>query len=344
MPGRARRILGGHRPQPGREDLRTFEWRYLARQVRDESLHTFPDQQTLVTCLAFSPDGRLMATSDFRGEIKLWDVSSRTQAGALEGHSEPVIRVAFSPDGRLLASSAFDRTVRLWDVAARRQIARIPTDLPRDELSPISFSPDGRFLAVGNYTEARQITVWSLADAHRPRPVIRLPGVTHPLFSPDGRTLAAVSSWGKVTIQIWDVAAWRKRAQRELPLPVGEEMDIGRQFSPDGKTLALAHIDGSISLWDSDLSGRPTVLKANAELVRSVAFSRDGKTLAAAHADGMVRLWDVAGGRERAALRGHLAWVEYLAYSPDGKTLASSGGRLDQAVGTPTPAPTIRTR
>ena len=74
--------------------------------------------------IAYSPDGRTVATGSYDGTVRLWDVSSRAAVAELKGHTGPVARVAFSPDGRTLASAGQDRTMRIWDTASHRLVWR----------------------------------------------------------------------------------------------------------------------------------------------------------------------------------------------------------------------------
>jgi WD40 repeat protein len=101
-----------------------------------------------VNSVAFSRDGRTLATGSYDGTVRLWDVGKRQPIGALTGHSHSVETVAFSPDGRTLATSGEDRSVRLWDVATRRQITALTGHT--GTVNAVAFSPDGRTLATGS--------------------------------------------------------------------------------------------------------------------------------------------------------------------------------------------------
>src|SRR5439155_1084357 len=112
-PGRLRELLAQHRPQPGEADLRGFEWHYLNRLFPADLLVL--EHVGLVTSVAYSPDGKRLATGSVRGQMAMWDAQTGERLLTLEGHSASIRCLAFSPDGKRLASASPDKTVTLWD-------------------------------------------------------------------------------------------------------------------------------------------------------------------------------------------------------------------------------------
>ena len=239
--------------------------------------------------LAFSPDGRTLAQGVFRGEVRLLDVATGAAIGILgpmrtiqsPDHVTDVTSVAFSPDGRTLAAGTDEDVIYLWDLESRARIGSLLGDVDR-----ISFGPDG----------------------HETIPVTSL------LFSPDGRTLAAGSSRGRV--RLWDLAAGTAASAS------GHEHGVqALSFSPDGETLASGS-NNRASLWDVARGANTRTL--HSDWSHGVDLSPDGTLFAAGYQDGRVRLWQVATGKPLATLEGHSHIVSRVLFSPDGDVLASS--------------------
>jgi WD40 repeat protein/serine/threonine protein kinase/predicted negative regulator of RcsB-dependent stress response len=310
--GRARAVLERHLPQPGQEDLRGFEWRYLWRLCQDGTRDTFRAHAGGNVVVAFSPDGQVVATCNGEdSSVRLWHLASRRQFKLLANWAGSV---AFTPDGKALAiTQRASRAVRLWDLAERRERATFPH--PAD-VHAVAFSPDGKLMATA--CDDATVRLW---DVGAGREVGDLRGhkklVRCVAFARDGKALASGSLDG--TVRLWDVAARSAVATFEGHTALVTSLS----FSPDGSALASASTDSTVRIWDVAARRQRMVLRGPRTAVLAAAYSPDGKSLAAGGGDGTIRAWDAVTGELVALLRGHTAAVTGLAYAPDGQSLVS---------------------
>jgi WD40 repeat protein len=271
--------------------------------------------------VAFSPDGKLLATGDSKGETHLWQISDGQHIATYRGHSSRVWSVAFSPNGQTLASSSDDLTIRLWDVPTH-QCLHVLHGHTRWVWS-LAFSPDGQTLA--SSSEDLTIRLWDV-PTHQCLHIFHghTSWVRSVVFSPDGKTLASGSY--DQTIRLWDLYA------RQCIYIFQGHTDRVRSvvFSPDGQTLASGSEDQTIRLWDLHTRQCIHIFQGHTKWVESVAFSPDRKTLASSSGDQTIRLWDLHTRQCIHTFQGHINQVRSVAFSPDGKILAS--GSDDQTI------------
>ena len=267
-----------------------------------------------VNSVAFSPDGKTLASGSSDFTIKLWDVESGLQIKSLAGHVDMVNSVAFSPDGKTLASGNGDNTIKLWNVETGQQIKSF---LQADVVRSVAFSPDGKTLASGS--NDRTIKLWNVEIGQQiPKSLTgHADWVLSVMFSPDGKTLASGSK--DKTIKIWNV----ETGQLIKSLAGHSNWVTSVAFSSDGKTLASGSWDKTIKLWNVETGQQIKSLEGHAKFIESVAFSPDEKTLASGSDDRTIKLWNVETGQLIKSLVDHPDKVYSVAFSPDGKTLAS---------------------
>ena len=223
-----------------------------------------------VWSVAFSPDGRTLASGHTDYTIRLWEVSTGQQTATLEGHTDWVHSVAFSPDGKTLASGSGDLTVRLWEVGTGQPL--IPLEKSYGVYS-VAFSPDGKTLASGS--PSGTIQLWDVSTGQQQATLKGHSGFVYSVaFSPDGQTLASGCSTD-YTIRLWDVSTGQQMATLDLE---GWRV-FSVAFSPDGQTLASG--GSQLLWWDVGTRQILSILAPPEEsYIYSVAFSPDGQLLA----------------------------------------------------------------
>jgi sugar lactone lactonase YvrE len=275
------------------------------------SLFSLDGHTDVVNELAFQPpDGDLLATASNDDTVRLWDLESRSEVArvTLDANANDL---AFSPDGKLLAIAGYEKKVRLWDVSARREVRTLAQDYDVDDLA---YSPDGRLLAVvtGETVSLLDTTTWQ-----RSTPDITVPYATDVVgvtFSPDSSLLATTRA---ETVRLWDVTTARQVGDAIVG-DRGESFGVPA-FSPDGRTLAVPHLNGQTTLWDVTTREKITTLDEVVEgTAFRAAFSADGRTLATVGTT--LQLWDVAA---REPLDRPLTATNGLTFHPDNRTLAT---------------------
>jgi WD40 repeat protein/serine/threonine protein kinase/class 3 adenylate cyclase len=276
--------------------------------------------QRLVTCVAFSPDGRIIATggAENRNLVKLWNVADGKELSTLAGHEGCVQTLAFSPDGAMLASGGQDGLVKLWDSKTGRLLGTLPG---RDSwIQCVAFSPDSTMFAAAAGDEAVLYDTRTQKELHKltgHQKVIQLMSLA---FSPDGRTVATASK--DTTLKLWDA-----NTGKEIRTFAGHAKEVSSvAFTPDGRHVISGSWDGTVKMWDVATGALTRTFNGSQVYVFTLAISPDARIVATGGPDGRVRLWSIASGEEIMALSGNQLTVPSVAFSPDGRTIASVGG------------------
>lgn len=312
--GRLSKLLEAQRPKPGEKDLRGFEWRYYWWLMhRDQHTLTHPGKG-IVFSVAFSPEGKILASAKEDGTIKLWDTTTWRKVTTLQGPAEGVFSLAISPNGRWLAAGCLNKTVQVWDVATQRVIKTLAKH--KGKIYSVAFSQDGRWLASGGVRG--ELKLWDVTTWHEvPFPKAHKEGIYAVVFLRDGRWLASGGDEGE--INLWNVAT----RHTMFSLPSSPLYSLAA--SPDSKMLMVGRDDGNVEIWNVSSKSRIAVLPGHKDTVNGLAFSPDRRYLATGSWDETIRLWDVAARNTVHTFIGHTNRVTSVAFSPNGRWLASVG-------------------
>jgi WD40 repeat protein len=267
--------------------------------------------------LAFSPDGKQLASADEKGMLRVWNPSTGKRLRRMQAHQGPVYALAYSPEGERILSAGADCLVRSWDVGTGEAVGYISglAGVPRC----LRYDRKGHWLTWGG--DDSKITLW---DREKEEAVTTPSGhediVFRVAYTLDGRRVVTGSR--DATAAIWDATTGERQA-----LLVGHrDMIRGLTLSPDGKLIATASNDKTVRLWSAITGKQRRVLVGHRDHVSTVAFSANGKTLASGGDDGTVRFWNLATGKVRHVLKAHpKARIEHIAFSRDGLSLVTVG-------------------
>jgi WD40 repeat protein len=317
-----------------------------------------------VQAVAFSPDGRYVATGAVDGTARIWDTVTGSPVGSVLQHESAITALSYSPDGSRILTATRDSTARLWDArsgapleivfrhrsgitsatfsADGRQVVTTSYDssatvweaatgrpvagpLKHEErVDSAAFSPDGSLVVTAG--SDRTARIWNAATGNPVGPPLRhRSDVYTARFSPDGRHILTASA--DRTAQLWDVKSGT---------PVGKPLQHAgfvaeAAFSPDGERIVTASYDGTARIWTSTQHPISEPLEHGA-IVYKASFSRDGRHVLTASRDGTARVWDAATGLAAGPPLQHRDGLTMAAFSPDGSKIVTASSDMTARV------------
>ena len=296
----------------------TFNIWYFDAQTGQELKRINPKPVSTFS-IAFSPNGRILASGGFDGVVRLRDavnLNTGISLHILRGHKGAISSIAFSPDGKTIASGSWDKSVRLWDMETGKHLHILKGH--KERVWCVAFSPDGKTIAVGHWGGVR---LWDVNTGERLRELNQqridkadTATVCSVAFSPDGKTI--VTGGTDAVIRLWDANTGRhlriinqrqlremkpiyKVASKNLRTNVTRPAWVSSVvFSPDGSTFATTSMSVT-TLWDANTQEELRELKSwnrGGSIIERLAFSPDGSTIAGVGFRGAY-LWDAATGQ-----------------------------------------------
>jgi WD40 repeat protein/serine/threonine protein kinase len=330
---RVQQVLDRHRPRPGQEEIRGFEWHYLQHLCDRFQKGRLFDTKSDVLALRLSPDGKSLATASDGGTLGLWDASTgvlrlsipQVSAGGLafSADGSTVVTTSRSTKGQITPRSA-TLSLRFWDVATGNERPAGRFNQTVYEFGSTAFSEDGSTLAAA--TVDGRLAFWNTADGREQRtldPYASDPHMTRAAFQmarlgPEGKAVA----WqvGPTTM-VWDLTTGSMKFKHVDP----KRWSFALALSPNGTLLAChrgsePHV---VELWDWKAGKKLTELDGFPSQVNALTFSPDGKLLATGDKFGTIRVWDPVTFKETAIFKGHASGISALIFSPDSQWLYS---------------------
>ncbi|HCQ12322.1 MAG TPA: hypothetical protein DIU01_03490 [Flavobacterium sp.] len=284
-----------------------------------------------INTVCVSPDGKQILSSGNDGEVRVWDIATRTQTKNFPGTKNsagavwPTSGVAYSPDGKTFISGQKNSTPKLWEVATSKQIKIFHK---AGVAYSFEFSSDGNLIALGHYGSL------SISETNSSNvlviPISRIGNIISIAFSPDNQSLISVSE--NQDISLWDANSGVKIRNFDIhnyQKDVEYANDVA--FTPDGKTIITGGFNkdpyqGIIKIWNTN-NGSLIQTIIDGQSIECLAISHDGLKLATGNFDHSVKIWEIATGNLLKEFVGHKSYVKSVVFSPDDQTLVSSGGQ-----------------
>ncbi|MDR1174301.1 MAG: WD40 repeat domain-containing protein [Treponema sp.] len=274
-----------------------------------------------INTVAYSPDGRRIATGSKDNTVKIWDVESGREIRTLSGHTNSVRAAGYSPDGRRIVSGSLDTSAKIWNAETGQEIRTLSGH--SGGIRSVAYSPDGRRIVSGSIDKT--VKIWNAETGQEIRALTGHNSSVYAVnYSPDGRRI--ISGSRDNTIKIWDAETGREI--RSIAAFEGRIFTLDIAWKPDGSRIAATGGNLLIREWNAETgqeTKRITGQGSDDDGFSAVRYSPDGKQIIAGTYESGARIFDANTGRELRSLAMPGA-VSAVTYSPDGRRILSGSG------------------
>jgi GTPase SAR1 family protein len=249
-------------------------------------LHTLEGRKGPVFGIEFDPSGRILASGNSDGTVKLWDVSNGHLLRTLERNGGYVLSVTFDPSGQILAAGNNNSDVRLWDASSGKLLRTLKGHRPNTQVLSVVFDLSGKTLASGNSDGT--VKLWDVSNGHLLHTLGEYMGfgyIWSVRFNPSGEILASGSGDG--IVRLWNVSS----GKLFRTLEGHKNIVLSVAFDPLGEILAVGSNDKTVRLWNVSSGKLLRTLEGHTNRVGAITFSADGRLLVSKSDDGTLRLW-----------------------------------------------------
>ncbi|MEN9517461.1 MAG: hypothetical protein RLZZ381_49 [Cyanobacteriota bacterium] len=274
-------------------------------------LRTLPGQQTTISQIKYSPDGKIIAAATWDKTIQLWNAQTGKLINTLKGHQDGVNSITFSPNGQFLISGSEDKTINIWNIAQAKLIKTLTGHT--DSIKAVTVSPDGKLIASAGYDNI--IKLWTIKGELLQTIEAHNLAITSLIFSADSKFLAS-GSWDN-TVKIWSIKDTGKSNDLLHTLAGHQDGVTTISLNSDGTVLASGSGDRTIKLWNIKTGELIKTLRGHTSQINSLAFSRDDRSIISGESQQGLWWWNL--NLDNLLDRGCDRLADYLATNPNVK-------------------------